>query len=88
MIIKSFEIKKFNLADFKLILLYGVNKGLKDEVIKSHILNDFCGEISRYEENEILENVELTLESFMNGSLFDDQKIIIIMTAKKIIGKI
>jgi len=78
MIIKSFELNKVKLSKYKLILLYGVNKGFKEEVIKSNILSGFSGGISRYEEIEILENKENILESFMNSSLFDEKKIIII----------
>ncbi len=78
MIIKSFEITKAKFSSFKSILLYGMNKGYKDEVIKSYILAGFKGEISRYEENEVLDNENNIIESLMNGSLFENKKIIII----------
>ena len=67
MIIKSFEIAKAKFSSFKSILLYGMNKGYKDEVIKSYILAGFKGEISRYEENEVLDNENNIIESLMNG---------------------
>ncbi len=78
MIIKSFEVIKTKFSNFKSILLYGLNKGFKEEVIKSNILLGFTGEILRYEESEILENKESILEDFMNGSLFGENKMIII----------
>ena len=78
MIIKSFEVIKTKFSNFKSILLYGLNKGFKEEVIKSNILFGFTGEILRYEESEILENKESILEDFMNGSLFGENKMIII----------
>ncbi|MAW02002.1 MAG: DNA polymerase III subunit delta, partial [Candidatus Pelagibacter sp.] len=78
MIIKSFDITKAKFSNFKSILLYGVNKGYKEEVIKSYILEGFQGEISRYEENEVLDHEHKIIESLMNGSLFEDKKIIII----------
>ena len=78
MIIKSFEAKKAKFSNFKLILLYGNNKGFKEEVLKSMILKGFLGEITRYEEAEVLDNKETLFESFANKSLFDDEKIIII----------
>ena len=78
MIIKSFEVIKTKFSNFKSILLYGLNKGFKEEVIKSNISFGFTGEILRYEESEVLENKESILEGFMNGSLFGEMKMIII----------
>ena len=78
MIIKSFEANKAKFSNFKSVLIYGLNKGFKEEVIKSNILKDFSGEISRYEENEILENKDRIIEDFLNGSLFEEMKILII----------
>ena len=78
MIIKSFEFEKIKSKNYKSILLYGVNQGLKDELIKGTILKDFSGEILKYDESEVIEKAEIILESFLNGSLFDDQKLILI----------
>ncbi len=78
MIIKSFEVIKTKFSKYKSILLYGLNKGFKEEVIKSNISLGFTGETLRYEESEVLENKESILEDFMNGSLFSEMKMIII----------
>ena len=78
MIIKSFEVEKIKSKNYKSILLYGVNQGLKDELIKSSILKDFLGEILKYDEPEVLEKSEIILEDLINGSLFDEQKLILI----------
>tara|TARA_B100000609_G_scaffold140429_1_gene112702 strand:- start:5015 stop:5989 length:975 start_codon:yes stop_codon:yes gene_type:complete len=78
MIIKSFEFEKIKSKNYKSILLYGVNQGSKDEIIKSTILKDFSGEVLKYDETEAIEKSEIILESFLNGSLFDKQKIILI----------
>ncbi len=78
MIIKSFEVNKVKFSNFKSVLLYGLNKGFKEEVIKSNILNDFSGEILRYEESEVLENKDTILEGLLSGSLFRETKIMII----------
>ena len=78
MIIKSFEVDKIKSKNYKSILLYGVNQGLKEELIKTSILNDFSGEILKYDEAEVLEKSEIILESLLNGSLFDEQKLILI----------
>lgn len=76
MIIKSFEVDKIKSKNYKSILLYGVNQGLKEELIKTSILKDFSGEILKYDEAEVLEKSEIILESLLNGSLFDEQKLI------------
>ena len=78
MIIKSFEVNKVKFSNFKSILLYGLNKGFKEEVIKSNISLDFSGEILRYEETEVLDNKDKILEGFINGSLFSETKLMII----------
>ena len=72
MIIKSFEVNKVKFSNFKSILLYGLNKGFKEEVTKSNILSGFSGEILRYEESEVLDNKDTILEGLINGSLFDE----------------
>ncbi len=78
MIIKSFEVNKVKFSNYKSILLYGLNKGFKEEVIKSNILMGFSGEILRYEESEVLGNKDTILEGLINGSLFDEMKLMII----------
>ncbi len=76
MIIKFFEIKKNNLTHTNLILLYGKNEGLKNQVINNLI--DFNDKVLTYEEKEILNNQNEFLEKIMNKSLFEPKKIIII----------
>ena len=78
MIIKSFEVNKVKFSKFKSILLYGLNMGFKEEVIKSNISLGFSGEILRYEESEVLDNKDTILEGLINGSLFDEMKLMII----------
>ena len=41
MILKSFELKKFNLRDQSFYLFYGDNEGLKEEIINSLFENKF-----------------------------------------------
>ena len=76
MIIKSFEIKKIDIFKKKLILFYGQNEGLKDENI-SKLSSNFQN-ILRYQEKEILDNSEEFLSSLFSGSLFDENKFIIV----------
>ena len=78
MIIKSFEVNKVKFSDFKSILLYGSNKGFKEEVIKTNISLGFLGEILRYEEAEVLDNKDTIVQGLINGSLFDEMKLMII----------
>ena len=78
MIIKSFELDKLNSIEKDLILIYGSNQGHKNQIIKDIFENLFKGEISRFDENEILNNYEEFLSNLMNKSLFEDNKLIII----------
>lgn len=76
MIIKSFEIKKIDLLKKKLILFYGQNEGLKDENI-SKLSSNFQN-ILRYQEKEVLDNSDDFFSSLFSGSLFDENKFIIV----------
>ena len=76
MIIKFFEIKKLNSTHSNLILLYGKNEGLKNQVIKN--LTDVNDKVLIYEEKEILNNQNEFLEKIVNKSLFEPKKVIII----------
>ena len=76
MIIKSYEINKIqNNSNF--YLFYGKNEGLKDECIKDIIKKD-QSKIFSYEEKQIQENKEIFFENVLSGSLFENNKIIII----------
>ena len=83
MIIKSFEINKIDFDQNKLVLFYGKNEGFKNEVTKNLIKDK--DEITKYEEKEILENINGFIESILSKSLFESEKIIII---KRVTDKI
>jgi len=83
MIIKSYEINKINFDQNNLILFYGKNEGLKNETTNNLIKNK--GEITKYEEKEVLENINDFIESILSKSLFESEKIIII---KRVTDKI
>ncbi len=86
MIIKSFEINKIDPFKNNLILFYGQNEGLKDEnIIK---LSSKFHNIIKYHEREILENQDNFFESIFSGSLFDEDKFVIINQASDKIVKI
>ena len=76
MIIKSYEINKINFDLNNLLLFYGKNEGLKNEVTKNIIKNK--KNVLNYEEKEVLDNEDNFIENIFTKSLFDDEKIIII----------
>ena len=83
MIIKSFEINKINFDQNKLVLFYGKNEGFKNEATNNLIKDK--DEITKYEEKEVLENINSFIESILSKSLFENEKIIII---KRVTDKI
>ena len=83
MIIKSFEINKINFDQNKLVLLYGKNEGFKNEATNNLIKDK--DEVTKYEEKEVLENINDFIESILSKSLFESEKIIII---KRVTDKI
>ena len=80
MIKKTLDIKN-HLSKEKLFLFYGSNEGFKNEKI-NNILSEIDNEkIYKYEEKEILDNVNPFFEKILSQSLFEDQKIIVIKRA-------
>ena len=86
MIVKSYEINKLDLNKNKLILFYGKNEGFKNEILNIIIKNK--DEITKYEEKEILDNIDDFIESILSKSLFENEKIIIIKRATDKIIKV
>ena len=78
MILKSFEFKKIDIKKYNFYLFYGENEGLKKEKISEIISKKKEGKIFKYDEKEILDNPESFYEKLNNGSLFENEKIIII----------
>jgi DNA polymerase-3 subunit delta len=83
MIIKSFEINKIDFDQNKLVLFYGKNEGFKNEATNNLIKDK--DEVAKYEEKEVLENINNFIESILSKSLFESEKIIII---KRVTDKI
>ena len=81
MILKSFELSKIKLNNFKFYLFYGDNEGLKEETIKSLFEKNYLDKIQRYEEKEILDNINGFFNSVLTKSFFDNEKLIIINRA-------
>ena len=78
MIIKSFELNKLELNNYKFYLFYGDNEGSKEETIKNIFEQNYLDKTYRYEEKEILDNIDNFFNSILTKSFFDDKKLIII----------
>ena len=81
MIIKSFELNKLKLNNYKFYLFYGDNEGSKEETIKNIFEQNYLDKIYRYEEKEILDNIDSFFNSILTKSFFDNEKLIIINRA-------
>ena len=79
MIIKTFEIDKIK-NHINFYLIYGKNDGLKKDCI-FEILKKDKSRIYTYEERQIQDQKEIFFENILSGSLFDDNKTIIINRA-------
>ena len=81
MILKSFELNKIKLNNYKFYLFYGDNEGLKEENIKNLFEKNYQDKIYRYEEKEILDDINIFFNSVLTKSFFDNEKLIIINRA-------
>ena len=81
MILKSFELNKIKLNNYKFYLFYGDNEGLKEGNIKNLFEKNYQDKIHRYEEKEILDNINIFFNSVLTKSFFDNEKLIIINRA-------
>jgi DNA polymerase-3 subunit delta len=78
MIFKSFELNKLKLENYNFYLFYGDNDGLKEEMIKNFFEKKYLNKIFKYEEKEILDNVNIFYNTILTKSFFDNEKLIII----------
>ena len=79
MIIKSFEISKKKIDNFKFFLFYGENQGYKEESIKLIVKKDEV--VSYYYENEIFNNLDQFTETLITKSFFENKKLIVVKKA-------
>ena len=87
MIKKSYEIQNL-LKSYNYYLFYGKNDGAKQEEIEKIISSNKDKSLSKYDEKYILLNSESFLNDVYSGSLFENEKIIIINSATDRIIKI
>ena len=88
MIIKFFETKKKDLSSFKYFLLYGKNKGLIEETIQKDFKKFLPKNTYKYDENEILNDLDNFRENIFNKSFFDNDKLVIIQRVSDKILKV
>ncbi len=88
MILKSFELNKINLDIHNFILFYGKNEGAKNDEISKIIDNQKNVDVTRYDEKQIFDNIEIFFNNILSRSLFDDKRITIINRATEKILKI
>ena len=88
MILKSFELSKTKLNNYKFYLFYGDNNGLKEETVKNLFEKNYQDKIHRYEEKEILDNINNFFNIVLTKSFFDNEKLIIINRATDKINEI
>ena len=86
MIIKNYQINQIDLNKNKLILFYGKNEGFKKQAIKS--LNKNNIKVETYEEKEIFDQLNTFTENLLSKSLFEEEKLILIIRATDKILKV
>jgi len=88
MIIKAYEHQKIKKIKNNIFLFYGENDGYKNHVIKDIFIDNYKGNIERFEESEILNNFENFISSLINKSFFDELKLIVISRVSEKIIKL
>ncbi len=88
MIIKAFEHQKIKNNSCKIFLFYGENDGYKNQAINDIFISNFEGDIERFEENEIINNLENFILSLRNKSFFTKSKLILITRVSEKIVKL
>lgn len=78
MILKYFELNKYNLKNNKYFLLYGNNQGLIQDIIDKNLKPNLPQNIFKYEEAEILKNIDNFKQNIFNKSFFESEKLLII----------
>ena len=78
MIIKSYELQKFDYKKTKNYLFYGNNLAQINQIIDEKIKPNYLNKIFNYEENEILKNEKNFFDEILSQSFFDNEKLLII----------
>ena len=78
MIFKHYELKNNFKEKINCFLLYGQNQGLIEELIDKDLKPIFSRNIFKYDESEILSDINAFEEGLFNKSFFENDKLIII----------
>jgi len=88
MIIKNNELEKLKSTKNKLFLLYGENKGFKNQFIEENLVSNFNENIFKYDESEIINNYDKFISDILNKSFFENKKLFIISNVSEKILKL
>ena len=86
MIFKSYQINKIDISQNKYVLFHGKNENLRNTAIKELTKNK--NEVLLYDEKEILMDQSSLIESTLNKSFFENEKLIVVKRASDKILKI
>ena len=88
MIIKNNELQKLKATKSNLYLLYGENRGFKNQFINNNLSPEFKENIFKYNENEIFNDYNNFITSILNKSFFEKKKLYIISNVSEKILKL
>ena len=78
MIIKSYELKKFDYKKSQHYLFYGNNLDQINQIIDEKIKRNYLNKVFNYEEDEILKNEKNFFDEILSQSFFDNEKLLIV----------
>ena len=88
MIIKNNELQKLKATKCNLYLLYGENRGFKNQFINENLSTTFKENIFKYNESEIFNDYNDFISSILNKSFFEEKKLYIISNVSEKILKL
>ena len=88
MIIKNNELQKIKATKSNLYLLYGENRGFKNQFINNNLSPEFKENIFKYNENEIFNDYNNFITSILNKPFFEKKKLYIISNVSEKILKL
>ena len=88
MIIKNNELQKLKATKSNLYLLYGENRGFKNQFIDDNLSSEFKENIFKYSENEVFNDYNDFITSILNKSFFEEKKLYVISNVTEKILKL
>ena len=88
MIIKNNELQKLKATKCNIYLLYGENRGFKNQFIYENLSSEFKKNIFKYNENEVFNDYNDFITSILNKSFFEEKKLYIISNVSEKILKL